>query len=637
MMVMAFTLPLYGENIYDVQATGLAAEILGLLRYASLLFSSAVFVLLGFPILGSAIAQARSGSFAVDALIVLGVAAALLYSVISTIRESGHAYFEVVCTVLILFTLGRYLEAMAKGRASKAMELLESLLPARISMTRGGRRQTIATSELCIADLVHVAAGEAISVDGVIRAGRAHLDERIVTGESAPVARGVGDNVRAGTIAIDGQLDVEATAVGPQCTVGRIAGLLEEARRSKGRYQLLADRVATVFVPAVVLIALAAGGWALARGDVEGGMLRVLAVLLISCPCALGIATPTAVAVAVGCAAQRGILFKGGKALEALAEVRAVAFDKTGTLTTAHASVREFDCASDAVIPRERLLGVAGQLAKGSRHVLSASVERFAADHGASIESVGDVRTVAGFGLSGTFDGQRVLLGSVAMMDDAAVAMSADVRAAVERFAARADGVSCLSMDRKVQAVFAFSEELRPEAREALATLAGRGFDLRVLTGDHVARARTIGEALNVVTVGALSPQGKVDAIAELRVKFGPTAMVGDGINDAPALASADVGLAMACGGDLSRDAADVCLMGDDLRGVDEAIEWARRTVRTIRMNLIWAFAYNVLGIPLAVTGKLNPVFAALAMVVSSLLVVGNSLRLRSAMRVATS
>jgi Cu+-exporting ATPase len=374
-------------------------------------------------------------------------------------------------------------------------------------------------------------------------------------------------------------------------------------------------------------------GVALARGDVEGGMLRGLAVLLISCPCALGIATPTAVAVAVGCAAQRGILFKGGRSLEALAEVRAVAFDKTGTLTTANAAVREFVCSTESVLSRERLLGIAGQLARGSRHVLSAGVERFAIANGASPEPVSDVRTVAGLGLSGTLDGRSVLLGSAAMMNGAGVTMDTAVRATMGQFVARADGVSCLAVDGRIQALFAFSEELRLEAREALTGLAGRGLELRVLTGDHATRARAIGEALGVATQGALSPQGKVDAIAELRTKFGPTAMVGDGLNDAPALASADVGLAMACGGDLSREAADVCLMGDDLRGVDEAIEWARRTVQTIRVNLVWAFAYNVLGIPLAVMGRLNPVFAALAMVVSSLLVVGNSLRLRNAMR----
>ncbi len=629
MMVMAFTLPLYAENVYEGGATGIAAEVLSLLRYTSLLFSVVVFVLLGFPIVLAAKSRIDGGSSAVDALIVLGVAAALLYSVISTVRESGDAYFEVVCMVLVLFTLGRYLEATARGRASKALELLETLLPAQVEVTRNGIRSPVAVGDLLVGDVAHVSAGQVIPVDGVIRAGESQVDERIVTGESIPVTRQTGGLVRAGTVSIDGQLDIEAVAVGPQCTVGRIAGLLEQSRLSKGPHQLIADRVAGVFVPAVLVIALVTAIAGIAQGRPEQGLLRGLSVLLISCPCALGIATPTAVAVAVGSAAHRGILFKGGRPLETIARVRAIAFDKTGTLTTGEPLVREFVCGDDNEFPPDRLLGLAAQLARGTRHVLSRSIERYAAQRPTAAASVADIRSIAGMGVRGVAEGKPVLLGSVAMIENAAASVDAGLRDHVNRIQSAANGMSCLAYDGRTRAVFSFSEQLRPEARESLQALKAMNLNVRVLTGDHVERARVIGESLDVATEGALSPQGKVEAVSKLRQSFGTVAMVGDGINDAPALAAADVGIAMACGGDLSRDAAEVCLLGDDLRGVGEAVRWGRRAVRTIRLNLFWAFAYNMVGIPLAILGKLNPVFAAVAMVASSLLVVGNSLRLR--------
>ncbi len=635
MVVMVFSLPMYGQEVYGVDLTEgspLVVQLTGLFRYASLVLSAPVFILLGLPILSNAMDQIRRGIVSTDALVVLGVAATFVYSYVSTVTDSGRTYYETACMVLVLITLGRYLEATGKLKASSAVAAMESLMPDEVRVTRGGDELILKATEVRVGDTVHIAAGERIAVDGSIESGEAHVDERIVTGEAEPVVKKAGDAVPAGAINLDGTLAIRASAVGAESTLGRLTALLEEAKRSKGRFERLADRVSTVFVPCIVILAVvsAALGWRRAGG--EEAIMSGLAVLLISCPCALGIATPMAIWVAFGRAASHGVLFRNGSAVEALSKVRAVAFDKTGTLTTGVPTVSSFIGADQDAASQMETIGAAAALGATSRHLLSLSVVAYAQEKGVALGGACNARTVAGRGVVGEVGGATVRLGNVAMMRDERVEFDEAIGKAMRDVVDGGQAIACVGVDRRVAGLFSFSETLRTESRAAIEEISrGLGCAVRVLTGDHGARGRAIAEELGVETLAELSPADKMDRLADLRREVGPVAMIGDGLNDAPALAFADLGMAMGCGADVSREAADVCLLGDDLTAVPWSMRLARQTVKTVKLNLFWAFSYNVIGIPLAMTGRLSPMFAALAMVISSLIVVTNSLRLREA------
>jgi Cu+-exporting ATPase len=364
------------------------------------------------------------------------------------------------------------------------------------------------------------------------------------------------------------------------------------------------------------------------RGSAEEALMTALAVLLISCPCALGIATPTAIWVGLGRAASLGIPFRNGEALEALARVSTVAFDKTGTLTTGEPKIASILVAPRQSISEQRVIALAAGLAAGSNHLLARSIVALASDRGIPPESIVDIQTIPGRGLIGHIDEATIRLGSVTMMAEAGVELDELLIEELDRIVAASQGLACVSVDGRAVGVFAFTETLRLEAREAMGELARQGSAAVVLTGDHARRGAAVAAILGVTTIAELTPQEKVRHIHRLRAEAGVVAMVGDGLNDAPALAAADVGIAMGCGADITREAADVCLLGNDLNTLPIAIQIARKTVRTIKSNLCWAFVYNVVGISLAMTGRLNPIFAAGAMVLSSLFVLANSQRL---------
>ena len=457
---------------------------------------------------------------------------------------------------------------------------------------------------------------------------QAAVDAAVLTGESCPQERSPGDAVFAGSLNLNGELLIQVTVAPASSALSRMLELVRTARLSRGRYQRLADRVTRVFLPAVLLVAfgtLAVRGW---QGDWESGTMAALAVLLIACPCALGLATPMAVWAALGTASRAQVLFRSGEALERLASVRAILFDKTGTITTGQPRVVDFTIASDS--ERDEALRRAAALADGSTHVFAAAIRDFAGQH--LTPERRDFRSLAGRGIEACFDLEHepTRLGSWRWLT-AAEGLACDTRLARRVAEALEDGasVSAISWTGSIRAAFVFTETLRAEAVAALAACQQLGCQVRVLTGDSAARGALLARELNVAVEAELLPDEKVTVLQCFRATHGATAMVGDGINDAPALAAADLGIALACGADISRESAAVCLLGDDLARVPWAIALARRTATVIRQNLFWAFAYNVIGVALAAAGRLNPAIAAVAMTASSALVIGNSLRLR--------
>ena len=628
MIVMMFSMYLYRQHFVDAsEATTVSIQLSGVMRYLCLIFSAPVFVMLGFPVLEAAADDLKRKRISTDALVVLGVAAALVISYVSTLRDFGPVYYETACIVLVFLTLGRWLEANGKLKSSAAIRGLESLLPDQVSVERDGQSMMMSPQEVLVGDILTIRAGERISADAEIETGRAAVDESMLTGESLPIVRQRGDLIRAGTLNVDGLLRARAVSVGTESTLGRLVKLLEAAKSSRTHWERLTDRLSQLFIP--LMLALAGAGFVLGwlGGGVSEAILRSLSVMLIACPCALGIATPMAVWVALGSAAKRGLLYRTGHVLETLARVRTVCFDKTGTLTDSSPSVQAFTVSENSLL--EEASGVAAAMATVSRHAFADAVLKWAMPQGVCPARVEEVRCVPGRGVVGSYQGIEAAFGSPVLMRERNFEFDEPLQAQLNRAQQAGNSLACIGWGDRVRGVFEFVETLRPQASIAVRELQAQGMHVLVLTGDHDIRARMIGNELGAKVLGGLSPEQKVAHIQAARHKGG-VAMVGDGLNDAPALAAADVGVAMGCGADLTRDCASLCLLGNDPSDVVWALELARRTVRVIKLNLFWAFIYNMIGVALALTGRLNPIFAAGAMIISSLMVVTNSLRLES-------
>ncbi len=636
MNVMVFTMALWTQDIYrgDAALDARTALVLyELFRYLCLLLSLPVLLLLGAPLAEDAFADLRRGALTTNVLLVVGVAAAFVYSLTSVIRGAGHVYFEVVCMVLVAVTLGRWLEATCKSKAADALQSLHKLLPDQVRLQTGDTERFIELAELQRGQAFRVLAGERIPADGRIEEGRAAIDEQLVTGEAQPVDKEPGQPVVAGTLNLDGVLLIRATAAAGEGTIQRLVDAVTEAAAVPGRDQRLADRLASWFTPFVVaaaVVTFAAQGWSTGYAT---ALMSGLAVVLIACPCALGIATPLALWAGLGRAARGQVLFRDGDALSRLAGVRSMCFDKTGTLTLGEPRVERF--ISDGETGRELAVRNTAALARCSTHSFSRALCRMAGTapgEAASVAEIRELKTLPGRGIQGAVTGTpgNICLGSVRLMEESGLVVTPPLEVALARARERAEPVTCVGWDGRVRGVFVFSEQLRAAAKPAVDALRRLGLRLTVLTGDHHARATGVHRDLGIEVTGRLLPHDKQSAIELARRRHGSVAMVGDGINDAPALAAADVGIAMGCGADISREAADVCLLGSDLERIPWAIELARRTKRTIRQNLLWAFGYNLCGMGLAATGMLNPVIAAVAMIGSSLFVITNSLRLAS-------
>ena len=626
MNVMVFTLVLWTQDVYGPSAAPLAPSFSGLFRHLCLLLSTAVLLLLGGPLLADAAASLRRGRLTTDVLLVLGVSAAFTHSVVSTLRGEGHVYFEVATMVLVAVTLGRWLEAAGKLKTTAALRELEQLAPRTARRAGPTGENVIDVDEIRAGDRIRVLAGERIPADGVVDCDSCVLDEQLVTGESQPVLRRSGEAVWGGTLNLEGDLALRATARGGEGALSRLIDAVTRAAGSRGRIQRLADRLAAAFVPLVVVVSLSAfaGHFFVGQRGLAAATMSALSVVLIACPCALGVATPMAIWAALGAAARHQVVFRDGDALARLAVVEQLLLDKTGTLTTGKLAPQRL--LVDEETPRQAVLQVAAALASSSSHPAAAAVG--VAARGVPPARLSQPRLLPGLGVTATWPGHgEAALGSGRLMDQRSMTISEPLRAAVEEARRQGSPLTLVGWSGQVRGVLVMREALRAEVPATIAELRRAGLQLEVLTGDHRQRGREIQRQLQLPVHSQLLPE---DKLAEVRRRqtSAVVGLVGDGVNDAPALAAADVGIAMGTGADLSRDTADVCLLGGQLHRLPWAIELARAARSTIRKNLFWAFSYNTVGIGLAAAGKLNPLLAAAAMVASSLLVVTHSLKL---------
>ena len=590
----------------------------------------------------------RAGSGNMDLLVALGTSAGYGLSLVQLLRYGNHSmqlYFEASAVVITLVLLGKWMETRAKRQTTEAIRALNALRSETARVRRDGVDTEVPVTQVHVGDVVVVRPGERLPVDGQVVEGSSDVDESLITGESLPVAKHGGDKVTGGAVNGEGLLVVKTTAVGAESTLARIVRLVESAQAKKAPIQRLVDRVSAVFVPVVIVIALATVlAWGLSTGEWESAILNAVAVLVIACPCALGLATPTAIMVGTGAAAKLGILIKDAEALEVAHGVTVVAFDKTGTLTVGKpelmAALPAASAGMDPVTQRAALLAASAAVQAGSEHPLASAVTNMAKSEGLVIAPATGVRAVAGRGVAARVEGRELRLGSTRFMQELKVDVTALARAAAD-WQARGCTVSWLaevpsgapanvSTKPRLLGLLAFGDTPKASAAAAVNALQKMGIRSALITGDNAGSARGVAQALGITDVHAdVLPEHKADIVAKLKAGGERVAMVGDGINDAPALAIADVGIAMSTGTDVAMHTAGITLMRGDPALVADAIDISRRTYAKIRQNLFWAFIYNVVGIPLAAFGLLNPVIAGAAMAFSSVSVVSNALLLR--------
>ncbi len=575
----------------------------------------------------------RGGGANMDVLVALGTSAAYFYSLaVLLLDPGGHLYFEAGAAVITLVRLGKLLEARAKSRTSSAIEQLMALAPSTARIERAGEVVEVPAASLKPGDVVVVRAGERIPVDGVVIEGTSGVDESMLTGESLPVAKAAGQRVYAGTQNLDGLIKLRAEGVGARTQLMEIVRLTEAAQGSKAPIQHLADRISGVFVPAVVVLALATFCvWWWVTGDLAASLIPAVAMLVIACPCALGLATPTAVMVGLGRGAQLGILIRSAAALERAERLAILAVDKTGTLTEGRPALLSVQ--TERSVAEDEALRLAAALEQGVHHPLAEALLAAARARGLALPAVRDFENMAGHGVRGRVEGRSLLLGEPAWLAAQGLAGASEQAAGL---AAAGQTVIGLAERREEAggmrwlAWFALADRLRPGSAAAIARLRQAGVTVVMLTGDNAATATAIAQAADIEAVRAeVRPQDKAAEIAALKAEGRIVGMAGDGINDAPALAAADVSFAMSAGADIALEAADITLMRNDLGSVADALALSRAVMRKIRQNLFFAFAYNVLALPLAAMGMLNPVIAGAAMALSSVSVVTNALLLK--------
>ncbi|MBM3775492.1 MAG: copper-translocating P-type ATPase [Acidobacteria bacterium] len=619
-------------------------------HWMQLALAAPVVLYSGAPFYRGAWSALRHGSANMNTLIALGAGAAFLYSLVATLRPqwvAPHAapaeapvYYEAAAVIITLILLGRTLEARARGRASEAIRRMMDLQPKTARVLRDGQEIELPVAEVRVGDTIAVRPGEQVAVDGVVISGESALDESMLTGESMPVEKRPGDPVTGGAMNRSGSLRFEARRVGRATVLAQMIELVRQAQGARAPVARLADVVSGWFTLVVLGIALATFlVWFLASPPdtrLQMAIVTSVAVLIIACPCALGLATPTAIMVGTGRGAERGILIKGGVSLETAHKIDAVLLDKTGTLTLGRPQVTDVVVAPGESAPA--LLALVASAELDSEHPLARAIVEYARGQGLGIEPPAGFRAIAGHGVDARVANRWVLAGAPKLLADSGVAL-AWAGEPVQRFAADGKTAVVAAIDGAPAAVIAIADTPRPEAAAAVARLKGMGLEVWMITGDNRPTAEAVGRQVGIdqVLAGVL-PDRKVAEVKKLQAAGRRVAMAGDGINDAPALAQADLGIAIGAGTDVAKEASDITLMRSDLAGVPEALELSRKTMRTIRQNLFWAFAYNVLGIPVAAgvlypfTGwLLSPVIASAAMALSSVSVVANSLRLRRA------
>ncbi|MBP9799075.1 MAG: cadmium-translocating P-type ATPase [Sterolibacterium sp.] len=631
-LAAAFTLPLVAQMAVMFSGTGQAGSHDLLPRWLQFLLATPVQFWIGRRFYVGAWHALRGGSGNMDVLVALGTSMAWLFSTVVTFMalHEQHVYFEASASVITLVMLGKILEARAKAGASAALEALIRLQPQTARVERDGEVVETPVGSMMPGDVFLVRPGDGIPVDGEVLSGNSTVNEAMLTGESLPVAKQPGDTVYAATVNGETLLRCRATGVGSQTLLSGIIRLVEEAQGSKAPVQRLVDRVAAIFVPVVVLVALLTlvGGWLL-TGEFTTAMIHAVAVLVIACPCALGLATPTAIMVGTGRGARAGILIRDAEALELAGRIRILAVDKTGTLTQGRPVVTEV--LPLAGVSAAELLQVAATLEQGASHPLARAVLDHAAQSGLALAALAALEAVPGKGLRGQVDGVPCLLGSPEFLAEEGVVLADDVLRPLQQ---TARSIIAVAREGRGLGLLAVADPLRASTPAAVAQLARLGVEVVMLSGDNARTAAAVAQEAGITRFQAgLLPAGKTEALAALKIEAaqhkGSVGMVGDGINDAPALAAADVGFAMGGGTEVAMKTAGITLMRDDLQHVVAAIELSRQTLTKIRQNLFFAFFYNVLGIPLAAFGMLDPVVAGAAMALSSVSVVSNSLLLR--------
>ena len=622
-------------------------------QWASLVLAAPVVVWGGWPFHRAAAVNLRHGSSTMDTLVSVGTLAAFGWSLyalfLGTAGEPGMThpfrftlertdgasaiYLEAAAGVTTFLLAGRYAEARAKRASGAALRALLELGAKEVTVLRGSggdtREERVPVEQLTVGTRFVVRPGEKIATDGVVEEGTSAVDASMVTGESVPVEVGPGDTVTGATVNAGGRLVVRATRVGSDTQLAQMAALVEDAQNGKAQVQRLADRVSGVFVPVVIALAVATlGFWVGAGQGWTAAFTAAVAVLIVACPCALGLATPTALMVGSGRGAQLGLIIRGPEVLESTRAVDTVVLDKTGTVTTGRMAVSDVVPATgeDAAT----VLRLAGAVEHASEHPVAKAIAARAAEEG-DLPPVSDFTSAAGLGVQGTVDGHAVVVGRPALLEDWSVSVPEDLAHALDAARERGATAVVVAWDGAARGVVAVADTVKPTSRQAVEELRQLGLRPVLLTGDHETAAREVARQVGIDEVVAeVLPQDKVEAIRRLQAEGRSVAMVGDGVNDAAALAQADLGLAMGSGSDVAIEASDLTLVRDDLRAAPSAIRLARRTLGTIKGNLFWAFAYNVAAIPLAATGRLSPMIAGAAMALSSVFVVTNSLRLRS-------
>lgn len=588
-----------------------------------------------------------------DSLIAIGAGAAILYGIFAIYRigyAMGHGdmmvvhqyahdlYFESAGTILTLITIGKYLETKSKGKTSEAITKLLNLAPKTVTAVRDGVEQVVDATDVEKGEIFLVKPGESVAVDGIVLEGKSSFDESAITGESIPVPKQEGDTIVSASINKSGLIRAKATKVGEDTTIAQIIRLVEEASSSKAPIAKMADKIAGVFVPAVITIALITGViWLISGATFEFAMSTAIAVLVISCPCALGLATPVAIMVGTGKGAENGILIKSGDALETAHQIDTVVLDKTGTITQGKPVVTDIICAAGKNADKTQLLQIAGSLEKGSEHPLAEAIVNYCLTNNISLEKVTDFNALFGKGIEGTVSGTHYYAGNEKMMEEKGISLSTEQKNQIQALAKQGRTPLLFADEKQFLGIVAVADVVKPTSKEAVQKFRDYGIHVIMLTGDNEVTAQAIKEQVGIdeVIAGVL-PTQKEEKISALKQAGHKVAMIGDGVNDAPALASADVGIAIGAGTDVAIESADIVLMKNDLLDAVGAVKLSKAVIRNIKENLFWAFFYNSIGIPLAAGVlyplfqiKLNPMFGAAAMSLSSVCVVSNALRLR--------